>query len=30
MVGPKGKIYWLTGFEKEEIPIEFQSLWREE
>ncbi|MGP4132296.1 hypothetical protein OJE16_22190 [Pantoea tagorei] len=29
MIGPGGKIYWFTGFEKEELPAEFQSLWRE-
>lgn len=30
MVGPGGDIYWFIGFDKEQVPIEFQSLWRDE
>ncbi|MDM2928936.1 hypothetical protein [Citrobacter sp. Cm046] len=30
MVGPGGDIYWFIGFDKEQVPIEFQSVWRDE
>ena len=30
MVGPGGNIYWFIRFEKEQLPAEFQSLWRDE